>query len=877
MPKHLKRGVDAGDATGSYDRKRSKSNPAIGTIPYDGNADEDHILSDEAISRKNFQPGAELLAALFNQCTTLNPKYGRVQEATALYNEYPQIRDALKKACEERNFRSIRTLDFIHAFMKFDSPNDSRRAVGTALDRYQDNLRLYAEGDVNLKAWIPTSDSYAHINLPSKSSDFPDLLLHELGEWSQDGGVMAQTVPMVFSPEHHTFVFNASGTGKTRLLLDGLVRKWGFYFACATDLQSPHGSFDLTFAIKLLSRSKRFCNTVSLGNADPTDIIKNRDITEQSLLKVWLVRLLVFERFLSLVPRTMPVDEAKRRWLFLQLFPSKLVQSDVFSVVSRSLSGAEITFMKAMITETFINIKQRLPCDEHLFAVFDEAQYATKTYNEAFLSEDFTEHRPVLAEIIAVWENLGHDMTLVVSGTSPFTNVRRNSRSSPIGSPGGWQLFTSTGEFSARESQEKYIMRYIWPSVKVKEDLAHRDQSILDRAWRWFRGRHRFTSSYITLLLCFGLRSAHRLLNMPFTQATNYTPIDGAGFVDHEPELKATVKDRVKTLSQIKANVLNDDGLEYFKKDAFDTLLRSVFRSHGIVSTDNRDELVSLGFAHICGPPIAGRNDVRMDEPIMLMALATWFNSLPGTVNSAPQPKSYISMISRHPNANDVMACYLLNAFSGETRLDKFIKFAGPKPSWASESAELVTIVGKDNTGTRTTCVITPTSGYSPSFGIQPTTSTETSRWLENPDGVPFCFPDENFGPDIIFLIKVGERRIWVCVQTMGRLKKRRSSTRPPAVQREAFSSEIRSNLIPPDLMAYAFEKDDERRRSKRRKTMNPDLFLRLIASYPKPPKATSLREHAAEYPYPLGLIDMTGFVNAMSAIFPHFNDDLTK
>ncbi|KAG5333546.1 hypothetical protein C0989_005490, partial [Termitomyces sp. Mn162] len=85
----------------------------------------------------------------------------------------------------------------------------------------------------------------------------PSLLLHRLGEIPEKNPIALEELTLreerlreIFcnkGPQYglnHSVLFNTSGAGKTRLVLEGLCKEWGFYFTCKRSV-SECGSTDL--------------------------------------------------------------------------------------------------------------------------------------------------------------------------------------------------------------------------------------------------------------------------------------------------------------------------------------------------------------------------------------------------------------------------------------------------------------------------------------------------------------------------------------------------------------------------------------------------------------------------------------------------------
>ncbi|PVG00052.1 hypothetical protein CPB86DRAFT_813541 [Serendipita vermifera] len=89
------------------------------------------------------------------------------------------------------------------------------------------------------------ADHLSNLEIPTAPYGYPSLLLHRLGEADEK---MDHLVSEVFSTHGDTLLIASSGSGKTRLLLEGLCNSWGFYFTALRDSEGI-GSLDLSASI----------------------------------------------------------------------------------------------------------------------------------------------------------------------------------------------------------------------------------------------------------------------------------------------------------------------------------------------------------------------------------------------------------------------------------------------------------------------------------------------------------------------------------------------------------------------------------------------------------------------------------------------------
>jgi hypothetical protein len=142
------------------------------------------------------------------------------------------------------------------------------------------------------------------------------------------------------------FLCNTSGSGKTRLLLEGLSLNWGLYFTARTQPEGV-GSSDLE---NVLTSLEEFARLTKLTDENPDMAhAANRRVTSLRLDLIIYVRLFVFRVFLecaSALPGGI-VHEHKRRWLLVQLAPETLLGSDVFDILTEDLKGVSPHYLEA--------------------------------------------------------------------------------------------------------------------------------------------------------------------------------------------------------------------------------------------------------------------------------------------------------------------------------------------------------------------------------------------------------------------------------------------------------------------------------------------------------------------------------------------------
>jgi hypothetical protein len=276
---------------------------------------------------------------------------------------------------------------------------------------------------------------------------------------------------------------NTSGSGKTRLLLDGLCKNWGFYFSCAYRI-GDLGSTDLAGALSGLCRSPSFKEIAS----SPQDDKLNRSIARHMFKAVLASRIIIFKFFRKLA-KIASVDETeqKRLWVLLQIRPKSLLSLDIFHILAMHLCRAPSAFVAVQIAEGWRAI--RLDTKVVPYSVLDEAQVAAKMYPQACLSRhNSDDKRSILSELIGMFhdEELSLVTPLIISGTGLQKDIiEEYVLSGSAKSQAVTATFQRTGSFHREEDQAAYITQYLWPGKRLDEGAKR----LLRRAWRWLRGR----------------------------------------------------------------------------------------------------------------------------------------------------------------------------------------------------------------------------------------------------------------------------------------------------------------------------------------------------------------------------------------------------
>ena len=312
-----------------------------------------------------------------------------------------------------------------------------------------------------------------------------------------------------------SFLVNTSGSGKTRLLLEGLCENWGFYFTSLVD-SSLLGSSDIQNSIQThVPDAKGFRRVLPPAGSAGYDaaLRANREIASRIFRQIFLARLLIFNLFAETMKNCARTSRDCRvyraRWLLLQLRPSFVHPEvwDIFDALSCKLSNATDAFINATTKTLLGNVRslcsslqpeeptsspsKRMCTSEILqlpfFCVLDEAQYAATQHNSSFRSDQNGSHRPILREIVKAWEGqaFGEGVFMIVAGTGISKDVVDQAMASAIMKDSRYRWCSDTGAFDRQDIQLKYLQKYLPESLLSSEP----GRRLVERVWYWLHGR----------------------------------------------------------------------------------------------------------------------------------------------------------------------------------------------------------------------------------------------------------------------------------------------------------------------------------------------------------------------------------------------------
>ncbi|KAG6825038.1 hypothetical protein H0H92_005023 [Tricholoma furcatifolium] len=317
----------------------------------------------------------------------------------------------------------------------------------------------------------------------SKGTEPPVMLYHELGSF-RNKPILNGRIQQLFHKVQNTFLVNASATGKTRLLYEGLCQYWGFYFtACVDDNEA--GALHSTLHGISFSLSKDFVENLPKASGLSFEILlaKNQEIAARRFSAVLLAHLLIFRDFLVMAhAESTEMDEnLLRRWLLTQL-EAKVFGRDPFFQIFRAVELLPLSYLAEQLKEVMRAIRPLLPesvTTNGLFIVIDEANVTTK----GIWSSGRARHSP-LEDIIRVWS--GHltalkdvPITFIVAGVEIPSECLSPTSEEWL----SWTYISDTGGFNDPGAMKEYLLSFI-PSSLADSDSGN---ALLKRAWDWMQ------------------------------------------------------------------------------------------------------------------------------------------------------------------------------------------------------------------------------------------------------------------------------------------------------------------------------------------------------------------------------------------------------
>ncbi|KAG6808850.1 hypothetical protein H0H92_002577 [Tricholoma furcatifolium] len=643
-------------------------------------------------------------------------------------------------------------------------------AIYHTIERFQHIL----EGKVDLiQTWKPDTvddDVLRHcesLQVPI-IDDKPSLLLHRLGENNS------------FALEG--VLFNTSGAGKTRLVLEGLCAEWGFYFTCSNEI-SECGSADLRWVLDgSCNGYLRILGITVLNDKNPTNEMKNKNHADRCFLAVLCARLLVFKCLLAVYKEggcDITPAKLRRIWLFAQL-DTKLLgrpeRPDLFLELTTLLcyvptSTALLSIVKRIAKDcvTFIGT---ISSAQILYLVIDEAQVAVLAHSNSFLSDE-NEYRPALRAMLRTWNWQGSNINHILTGTSMNMAKMTGAISSTFGKTRHDDTIKATGSFIESDDQIVRYLNYYLPPSYLKTESG---QELVSRAQYWLFGRQVFQqlrNRYVQYLIQKNFRCYHKFLTSYIRDITAFTPTDAEYWEGLEDPTCEPGSAAVMSLDFSRAKGAETRLIDEVERLVNLRLITGCMEFEKATDTLINIKLVECGFARYPG----GQARSRFDEPLAYLAADDWI------AGHRSRHKFFFSRLQNNTGRGNGFERYtafcISHIFQNSTLLSDYFKFSDINKGklLSGRTAKLVSCWIDSSKTFRVAPVVFPfentsnSSRSSPSkmLGFDSKDPIDDLKWLRFEHNAPFLFPHNNFGPDLMFRLQLeggNEELITVALQT---------------------------------------------------------------------------------------------------------------
>ncbi|KAM6498788.1 hypothetical protein JOM56_006736 [Amanita muscaria] len=662
--------------------------------------------------------------------------------------------------------------------------------------------------------WVPPDyatpsnrEFLASLQIPSYRNGNPSLLFHDLDVCDGD-----ETKKIFGDGAQPLCICNTSGSGKTRRMLEGLTKYWGFYLVTVPDANGV-GIRDLQDVLAEVIENRDWISDLSPLSSEKRTVQSelNSLIASKPLKKVLAARIVVFELFLELA---IQVDgelqeKHKRIWLLFQLFDQLDSQGGTLHpfvrIIRHCLPHASAEALDILIGRLGTIRARYLPPSRFIVGL-DEAQQAIRLYPRSFVSSTDNEvFRSILREIVKVFTK--SPIKLVVSGTGLSLGDLEDSMASGVSKPANTTiLFHELGMFETWPKLKAFLERYI-PASFSETPSGYRLQQ---RIREYLLGRYRFSVSFLEYLLMNGLQSPHKLLNQYIKAHTTCLPGDsGLDFTLNEPGLHIKVDVRGFEWERLKRDPA---ALQEAAQIVQSHLTRGCSPTFGTVTV----RLVEYGIARL-----RNKHSGQIVEPLAFLSLMKWFEDQP-TVNLQTSIRLRLAnQESRGPAYEQLVVLYLLRVLRYPVPLSTIFEFHGTPPRWADKMAQ---IVGRLD-GTDVAVDVLGNAPENPGLGVVHYAAgiKDVLKWIENPATMPAVLvPSHLFGPDVI--VRCGD------VLLMGQLKSYTDGNKD-SLDAKTVSCAITS--LCPD---HWFKRSPHALRQKLIHAIGQCRVLRFVGGYPLPP-----------------------------------------
>jgi hypothetical protein len=311
---------------------------------------------------------------------------------------------------------------------------------------------------------------------------FPSLLLYDLENLKRKNTAVYEHIKAK-KKQAASALYGTSGAGKTRSIFEYLSHNKGFYFL-AGDHEKNAGSRDLESIFVHFGETATLNDGAGLAQSE-----KNLQIIQLRVQVLIYVRHLVHRSITKQLGREITPYE----WLLLQLYPKTFLGDDVFhTAVSACFFDGDVNLQSAISALRMVDFE--LPV-----SFIDEAQRLLIEYRSYFLSTDGTVQRSAFSALLKAFTR-----STLINGKLGF----------PVFSGTGLsidELTAQSGSGTAKKPQvdtEPYFTNFetlgadaVKVYLLVFLVLDEVGKEVLEHIAKWLRGRPRWTATFLETYL----------------------------------------------------------------------------------------------------------------------------------------------------------------------------------------------------------------------------------------------------------------------------------------------------------------------------------------------------------------------------------------
>ncbi|CAG7849790.1 SubName: Full=Uncharacterized protein {ECO:0000313/EMBL:CCA72955.1} [Serendipita indica DSM 11827] len=619
----------------------------------------------------------------------------------------------------------------------------AQRQITDFLDGIRAEIKIFLQSVPHFDFWAPPDHVepeirifYEKLKIPMVNGK-PSLLLHNLGTHHK------LTKDVFTKPK--VVLCNASGSGKTRVLFDGLSTRWGFYLAVEPTLDEI-GSTDVMYTMEHVAGKPGWRGNVFDGVLRPSVRISrsqaNERIVQLGLSRILLARWSILKIFIEVAKDhfgSLPPD-IQRSWLLFQILsPTR----DIFpKFIEECLRGVD-TLEENSLWPVDVLDDRKTP----FYYVLDEVQIAGAALLGSFSNstglKERTLLRPLIQQLTATQPRRAIDNAphVIISGTGFSLHDIETTVRSAVAVPSEWHIHHLMEDLSDQKDQEAYIRQYL-PESFLTSSVG---RELMKLMWESCRGRHRFTATLIQLLLLgqwllHGPASPLSILKRYIQALTGCDPLNyNQQLLSQEPYVEPIM---IKSFNWDK---LDGGMLRYSSTIKWLTLGKP------LIMDDDKKPLVECGLGRFISTKQIDDSQrlVSIGEPLALVSICRHIMDGP----------SLSSLIRIHLELNPgkgfevlvmvALTQLLQNQFSMENLFD----FHQERPQWSSLTAQI--LLQTAGVHTDYDSILHDRIFNDQGLPFEAKTPEDVINWLTMDTSPAWCIPDQSMGPDLMTRVKL--------------------------------------------------------------------------------------------------------------------------